>query len=64
MRSPQALARDVHSGGSTACRRGVLAVIYLIFNEGYGQPDDYLAAEALRLARLLADLMPGEEALR
>ncbi len=43
---------------------GVLAVIYLIFNEGYGQPDDYLAAEALRLARLLADLMPGEDEAR
>jgi RNA polymerase sigma-70 factor (ECF subfamily) len=37
----------------------VLAVIYLIFNEGYsGQID--LAAEAIRLGRLLAELMPDE----
>jgi RNA polymerase sigma-70 factor (ECF subfamily) len=43
---------------------GVLAVVYLIFNEGYRQLDDYLAAEALRLARLLAGLMPGEDEAR
>ncbi len=40
---------------------GVLAVVYLIFNEGYSQPGDYLATEALRLARLMAGLMPGED---
>ncbi len=43
---------------------GVLAVVYLIFNEGYGQQEDYLAAEALRLARLLVDLMPTEDDAR
>jgi RNA polymerase sigma-70 factor, ECF subfamily len=43
---------------------GVLAVVYLIFNEGYGQQEDYLAAEALRLARLLVDLMPTEDEAR
>jgi RNA polymerase sigma-70 factor (ECF subfamily) len=43
---------------------GVLAVVYLIFNEGYGQQDDHLAAEALRLARLLVDLMPTEDEAR
>jgi RNA polymerase sigma-70 factor, ECF subfamily len=45
---------------------GVLAVIYLLFNEGYAasagpdilRPD--LSAEAIRLARVLANLMPGE----
>jgi len=37
----------------------VLAVIYLIFNEGYGGRTD-LAAEALSLGRVLADLMPDE----
>ncbi len=37
----------------------VLAVIYLIFNEGYGGRGD-LAAEALRLGRVLAELMPDE----
>jgi RNA polymerase sigma-70 factor (ECF subfamily) len=37
----------------------VLAVIYLIFNEGYGGRVD-LAAEAIRLARVLAELMPDE----
>ena len=37
----------------------VLAVVYLIFNEGYGGRGE-LAAEALRLGRALADLMPDE----
>ena len=37
----------------------VLAVVYLIFNEGYGGRGD-LAAEAVRLGRVLADLMPDE----
>jgi RNA polymerase sigma-70 factor (ECF subfamily) len=48
----------------------VLAVIYLIFNEGYTasagdrlvRPD--LGAEAIRLARLLAGLMPGDPEAR
>jgi RNA polymerase sigma-70 factor, ECF subfamily len=37
----------------------VLAVVYLIFNEGYGGRGE-LADEALRLGRALADLMPDE----
>jgi RNA polymerase sigma-70 factor, ECF subfamily len=37
----------------------VLAVVYLIFNEGYGGRGD-LAAEAIRLGRALATLMPDE----
>ena len=37
----------------------VLAVVYLIFNEGYGGRTD-LAAEAVRLGRSLAELMPDE----
>ena len=37
----------------------VLAVVYLIFNEGYGGRGD-LAAEALRLGGALAELMPDE----
>ena len=37
----------------------VLAVVYLIFNEGYGGHGD-LAAEAIRLGRALAGLMPDE----
>jgi RNA polymerase sigma-70 factor, ECF subfamily len=37
----------------------VLAVIYLIFNAGYGGRVD-LAAEAIRLGRALAELMPDE----
>jgi RNA polymerase sigma-70 factor, ECF subfamily len=47
-------------------RRAVLAVIYLIFNEGHtASSGDQLiradlCAEAIRLARLLAELMPDE----
>jgi RNA polymerase sigma-70 factor (ECF subfamily) len=37
----------------------VLAVIYLIYNEGYSGRVD-LAAEAIRLGRVLASLMPDE----
>jgi RNA polymerase sigma-70 factor (ECF subfamily) len=37
----------------------VLAVVYLIFNEGYGGRGD-LADEAIRLGRALAELMPDE----
>jgi RNA polymerase sigma-70 factor, ECF subfamily len=37
----------------------VLAVVYLIFNQGYGGSLD-LAAEAIRLGRLLSGLLPGE----
>lgn len=43
---------------------GVFAVLYLIFNAGYGQHEDHLAVEALRLARLVVDLMPGEDEAR
>ncbi|WP_432186894.1 RNA polymerase sigma factor [Streptomyces sp. Tue6028] len=39
--------------------KGVLAVVYLIYNEGYGGRED-LCAEAVRLARLLVELMPDE----
>ncbi|WP_020118019.1 RNA polymerase sigma factor [Streptomyces canus] len=38
---------------------GVLAVVYLVFNEGYGGTPD-LCAEAVRLGRLLTELMPDE----
>jgi RNA polymerase sigma-70 factor (ECF subfamily) len=38
---------------------GVLAVVYLIFNQGYEGSSD-LCAEAVHLGRLLADLMPDE----
>jgi RNA polymerase sigma-70 factor, ECF subfamily len=37
----------------------VLAVAYLIFNEGYGGRGD-LSSEAIRLGRALAELMPDE----
>jgi RNA polymerase sigma-70 factor, ECF subfamily len=40
----------------------VLAVVYLIFNEGYSVPGAHgdLADEAIRLGRALAELMPDE----
>jgi RNA polymerase sigma-70 factor (ECF subfamily) len=40
----------------------VLAVVYLIFNQGYSAPPtrNELAAEAIRLGRALAELMPDE----
>jgi RNA polymerase sigma-70 factor (ECF subfamily) len=40
--------------------RGVLAVLYLIFNEGYSSHRAELADEAIRLAKVLAVLMPDE----
>jgi RNA polymerase sigma-70 factor (ECF subfamily) len=45
---------------------GVLSVVYLIFNEGYGAAEGdrlvrgELCSEAIRLARLLAQLMPDD----
>jgi RNA polymerase sigma-70 factor, ECF subfamily len=45
---------------------GVLTVIYLVFNEGYASSSgdtlvrDDLCAEAIRLARVLVELMPDE----
>lgn len=43
----------------------VLHAIYLVFNAGYSEPADDadLAAEAIRLGRLLADLLPDAEVL-
>jgi len=39
----------------------VLHVLYLLFNEGYGDPEKLrLGQEAIRLARVLAALMPDE----
>ena len=48
---------------------GVLAVIYLVFNEGYSASSGTtltrqdLSAEAIRLGRLVAELMPDPEVL-
>ena len=58
---PYRVPPDELLAGRTA---GVLVVLYLIFNEGYGRHDDHLAVEALGLARLLVNLMPGEDEAR
>ena len=56
---------DARPSCPTGCR-AVLAVIYLIFNEGHAATSgdrlvrDDLCAEAIRLGRLLAELMPDE----
>jgi RNA polymerase sigma-70 factor (ECF subfamily) len=48
----------------------VLAVVYLVFNEGYAASSGAalirreLCAEAIRLARLIVDLLPGESEAR
>ena len=49
---------------------GVLSVVYLIFNEGYGAAEGErlvrgeLCSEAIRLGRLLAKLMPDDSEVR
>ncbi|GAA2977283.1 RNA polymerase sigma factor [Actinokineospora diospyrosa] len=40
--------------------RSVLAVVYLVFTEGHARRRRDLCAEAIRLARLLVELMPDE----
>jgi RNA polymerase sigma-70 factor (ECF subfamily) len=61
---------EVPGGAELAARLdAVLRVIYLVFNEGYSASSGEsvtradLSAEALRLARLLAELLPEPEAM-
>jgi RNA polymerase sigma-70 factor (ECF subfamily) len=61
----------VPSGGALEARLGaVLTVVYLIFNEGYASTEGdeltraELSDEAIRLGRLLRDLLPGEPEVR
>lgn len=43
---------------------GVLAVVYLVFTEGYAATEPELADEAIRLGRLLVELMPDSHEAR
>ena len=43
---------------------GVLAVVYLVFTEGYAATEPELADEAIRLGRLLVELMPDSDEAR
>src|SRR5881296_414831 len=61
------LVYEVPEGDELAARLpAVLAVVYLIFNEGYAAHSgdalvrDDLCAEAIRLGRMIAELMPEE----
>ncbi|MEU0879428.1 DUF6596 domain-containing protein [Lentzea sp. NPDC005914] len=55
-RIPYRVPRDADLPGRL---KAVLAVVYLIFNEGYLDKQD-LETEAIRLGRVLAQLMPDE----
>src|ERR1019366_5271840 len=62
----QQVPYEVPERGELPERLGaVLAVVYLVFNEGHTTREGQLMrldlqAEAMRLARLLCDLLPGE----
>ena len=44
---------------------GVLAVVYLVFTDGWaGAADQTLAEEAVRLGRVLVTLLPGHDEVR
>jgi RNA polymerase sigma-70 factor (ECF subfamily) len=66
IRDAQIPFRIPDEGDLPARLRGVLATVYLVFNEGYMSSSgaqlvrDELCAEAVRLGRLLAELLPEE----
>ncbi len=59
------MERGAGSGTATRRSKAILAVIYLIFNEGYvvtsgdTMMHHELCSEAIRLCHILVDLMPG-----
>ncbi len=59
-RCRHSVRRAARSSAARPSLAAVLAVVYLVFNQGWAGGRVDLAAEAIRLGRALAELMPDE----